>query len=59
MHKLATILCVMSVSLAAQWPNHLNPGNAQNTRKRKPDLSAPAPRCLRERQAGPVRGLAG
>src|SRR6266576_1568959 len=26
MHKLATILCVMSVSLTAQWPNHPTPG---------------------------------
>jgi hypothetical protein len=43
MHKLATILCAMSVSLTAQWPNHPTPGLAR-TPDGKPDLSAPAPR---------------
>jgi hypothetical protein len=43
MHKLAMILCVMSVSLAAQWPNHPTPG-IPRTPAGKPDLSAPAPR---------------
>jgi hypothetical protein len=43
MHKLATILCVMSVSLTAQWPNHRTPG-LPRTADGKPDLSAPAPR---------------
>src|SRR5258708_17131562 len=43
MHKLAMILCVMSVSLTAQWPNHPTPGVVR-THDGKPDLSAPAPR---------------
>src|SRR5579862_9937237 len=43
MHKLAMILCVMSVSLAAQWPNRPNPG-VPRTPDGKPNLSAPAPR---------------
>jgi hypothetical protein len=37
------ILCVMSVSLAAQWPDHPTPGIPRTT-DGKPDLSAPAPR---------------
>src|SRR5579863_3225817 len=43
MHKLATILCVMSVSLSAQWPNRPNPA-VPRTPDGKPNLSAPAPR---------------
>jgi hypothetical protein len=43
MHKLAMILCVMSVSLTAQWPNHPTPG-VPRTSDGKPNLSAPAPR---------------
>ena len=43
MHKLAMILCVTSVSLTAQWPNHPTPGMPR-TPAGKPDLSAPAPR---------------
>ena len=43
MRKLAMILCVMSGSLTAQWPNHPTPGMAR-TSDGKPDLSAPAPR---------------
>src|SRR5580704_5591326 len=43
MHKLAMMLCVMSVSLAAQWPNQRTSGLPQ-TPDGKPDLSAPAPR---------------
>jgi hypothetical protein len=43
MHKLAMILCAMSGSLAAQWPNHPTPGMPR-TPDGKPDLSAPAPR---------------
>jgi hypothetical protein len=43
MHKLAIILCVMSVSLMAQWPNHITPG-IPRTPDGKPNLSAPAPR---------------
>jgi hypothetical protein len=43
MHKLATILCLMSVSLTAQWPNHPTPGMPR-TPAGKLDLSAPAPR---------------
>jgi hypothetical protein len=43
MHKLAMILCVTSVSLTAQWPNHPTPG-VPGTAAGKPDLSAPAPR---------------
>jgi hypothetical protein len=43
MHKLAMILCVMSFSLTAQWPNHPTPGLPQ-TPDGKPDLSASTPR---------------
>ena len=43
MRKLATILCVTSVSLTAQWPNHPTPG-IPRTPEGKPDLSAPVPR---------------
>ncbi|HTD43024.1 MAG TPA: hypothetical protein VK687_02540 [Bryobacteraceae bacterium] len=43
MHKLAMILCVMSVSLTAQWPNRPNP-SVPRTPDGKPNLSAPAPR---------------
>jgi hypothetical protein len=43
MHKLAMILCVMSVSLTAQWPNHPTPGMPR-TAAGKLDLSAAAPR---------------
>jgi len=43
MRKLALVLCVMSVSLTAQWPNHATPG-IPRTSAGKPDLSAPAPR---------------
>ena len=43
MHKLATILCVMSVSLMAQWPNRPTAG-LPRTPNGKLDLSAPAPR---------------
>ncbi len=43
MHKLAIILCVISVSLSAQWPNYPTPGTPR-TRDGKPDLKAPAPR---------------
>ena len=43
MHKLAAILCVLSVSLMAQWPNHTTPG-IPRTPDGKPDLAAPAPR---------------
>ena len=43
MHKLATIVCAMSVSLAAQWPVHPTPG-VPRTPDGKPDLAAPAPR---------------
>jgi hypothetical protein len=43
MRKLATILCVTSVSLTAQWPNHPTPG-IPRTPEGKPNLSAPAPR---------------
>jgi hypothetical protein len=43
MHKLATILCVMSVSLTAQWPDHPSPGMPR-TPDGKPNLSAPSPR---------------
>ena len=43
MHKLATILCVTSVSLWAQWPARPTPG-LPRTADGKPDLSAPAPR---------------
>jgi hypothetical protein len=57
MHKLAMILCVMSVSLTAQWPDHPTPGMPR-TPDGKPDLSAPVP-SIREWQAGPVRSLAG
>src|ERR1700730_2654791 len=43
MHKLALILCGMSVSLTAQWPNHPTPG-IPRTHDGKPDLSARVPR---------------
>ena len=43
MHKLATILPVLSVSLMAQWPKHQNPA-VPRTPDGKVDLSAPAPR---------------
>ncbi len=43
MHKLAMILCVTSVSLTAQWPNHPTPG-LPRTPDGKLDLTAPAPR---------------
>ena len=43
MHKLAMILCVMSASLTAQWPNRPTPG-VPRTADGKPDLAAPAPR---------------
>ncbi len=43
MHKLAMILCVMSVSLTAQWPNHPTPG-IPRTAAGKLDLTAPVPR---------------
>ena len=43
MHKLAVILCVTSVSLTAQWPNHPTPGMSR-TPDGKIDLSAPVPR---------------
>src|SRR5579864_9241001 len=43
MNKLTMILCVMSVSLTAQWPNHPTPGMAR-TPDGKPNLSAPVPR---------------
>ncbi len=43
MHKLLMILCVMSVSLTAQWPNHPTPG-VTRTPDGKVDLSAPTPR---------------
>src|SRR6516225_5300499 len=45
MHKLATILSVMSVSLMAQWPKHPSLG-VPRTPDGKPDLSAPAPRTV-------------
>ncbi|HEX5227460.1 MAG TPA: hypothetical protein VFW44_07100 [Bryobacteraceae bacterium] len=43
MHKLALILCAMSVSLTAQWPTHPTPGMPR-TSDGKLDVSAPAPR---------------
>jgi len=43
MRKLAMILCVMSVSLTAQWPNRPTPGMPR-TSDGKPNLSAPTPR---------------
>ncbi|PWU06753.1 MAG: hypothetical protein C5B51_11620 [Terriglobia bacterium] len=43
MLKLAAILFGTSVSLTAQWPNHLSPG-LPRTPDGKPDLSAPVPR---------------
>ena len=42
MLKLATILCVMCVSVAAQWPDHRNPA-IPRTSEGKPNLAAPAP----------------
>lgn len=44
MLKLTMILCVMSASLSAQWPNHPTPGMPR-TPDGKPDLLAPAPRA--------------
>ncbi len=44
MLKLATTLCLLSGSLAAQWPKHPTPGTPR-TPDGKPDLSAPAPRA--------------
>jgi hypothetical protein len=43
MHKLAMILCAMSVALTAQWQNHPTPGMPR-TPGGAPDLAAPAPR---------------
>lgn len=43
MQKLALMLCMMSFSLAAQWPNRPTPG-VPRTAGGKPDLSAPAPK---------------
>jgi hypothetical protein len=43
MKKLAMILCALSVSLSAQWPNRPSPG-IPRTPDGKPDLSAAAPR---------------
>ena len=43
MHKLATILSVLSVSLMAQWPKHQDPA-LPRTPNGKPDLSAPVSR---------------
>src|ERR1700686_2680303 len=43
MRKLATILCVMSVSLSAQWQNYPTPGMPR-TSAGKLDLAAPTPR---------------
>ncbi len=45
MHKLAVILCAMSVSLSAQLPDRPTPGMAR-TPDGKPDLSAAAPRTV-------------
>jgi hypothetical protein len=43
MSKPAMLLCLISVSLSAQWPNHPSPG-LPRTPGGKPDLTAPAPR---------------
>jgi hypothetical protein len=43
MHKLAMILCLTTVALTAQWPDHPTPG-IPRTPGGQPDLSAPAPR---------------
>lgn len=43
MTRFAMILCVTSISLTAQWPDHPTPG-VPRTSNGKPDLSAPAPR---------------
>ncbi len=43
MLRLATTLCLLSGSLAAQWPEHATAG-VPRTSDGKPDLSAPAPR---------------
>jgi hypothetical protein len=43
MLKIAITLCLLSSSLAAQWPKHPTPGVPRTT-DGKPDLSAPAPR---------------
>ena len=45
MHKLSMILCVTSISLTAQWPNHPTTG-LPRTADGKPNLSAPAPRSV-------------
>jgi hypothetical protein len=45
MHKLAMMLCLMSVSVSAQWPTHPTPG-LPRTPDGKPDLAAPAPRAV-------------
>lgn len=45
MRKLEVVLCVMSVSLTAQWPDHPTPG-IPRTADGKPDLLAPAPRTV-------------
>jgi hypothetical protein len=45
MHKLATILCLMSISLFAQWPNRPNPAVPREP-DGKPNLLAPAPRSF-------------
>ncbi|HEY7333910.1 MAG TPA: hypothetical protein VH639_03430 [Bryobacteraceae bacterium] len=44
MHKLAVILCAMSATLAAQWPNRQTPA-VPRTPDGKPNLAAPAPRA--------------
>src|SRR6202044_3085175 len=44
MYKLAILVCVMGVSLSAQWPNHPTPG-LPRTPDGKPTLMAPAPRA--------------
>jgi hypothetical protein len=43
MHKLAMILCVTSISLTAQWPDHPTRG-IPRTPDGKPNLAAPVPR---------------
>ena len=55
MHKLAMILCVMSVSLGAQWANY--PTSGMPDAQQSP-TSRPRP-AIRGWQAGPVRSLAG
>jgi hypothetical protein len=58
MHKLAMILCVISVSLTAQWPNHPTPGMPR-TPEGKPDLLAPAPRLTDGKRTCPESGQSG